>query len=166
MGDDMGGFRHGGPLMGYQDGGNLIAKIGQYMGMKDTGVDVDDILWQIQQEISKKGGVNQIRHSDQALYNQIRKSGIDVSDLFRAKSIPTQRSLFGKALGGHGLGALLAFALMPDKLGAGQDEKLKQMRAQAAYQKMMDKQHGQGWSYDPVESPRINPPVDPSRFIG
>ena len=163
MGDDMGGFKYGGPLMGYQDGGNLIAKIGQYMGMKDTGVDVDDILWQIQQEISKKGGVNQIRHSDQALYNQIRKSGIDVSDLFRAKSIPTQRSLFGKALGGHGLGALLAFALMPDKLGAGQDEKLKQMRAQAAYQNMMDEQHGEGWSFGPVPTVTSGLGIDPSQ---
>tara|TARA_R110002020_G_scaffold92182_2_gene223391 strand:- start:1022 stop:1225 length:204 start_codon:yes stop_codon:yes gene_type:complete len=51
----------------------------------------------------------------------------------------------------------------PEKLGS--DEKLKQQHRWTAYQKMMDKQHGEGWSYDPVESPRINPPVDPSRVI-
>ena len=86
-----------------------------------------------------------------------------MSDLFRAKSIPTQRSLFGKALGGHGLGALLAFALMPDKLGAGQDEKLKQMRAQAAYQNMMDEQHGEGWSFGPVPTVTSGLGIDPSQ---
>jgi len=166
MDDDMGGFKYGGPLMGYQDGGNLIAKIGQYMGMKDTGVDVDDILWQIQQEISKKGGVNQIRHSDQALYNQIRKSGIDVSDLFRAKSIPTQRSLFSKALGGHGLGALLAFALVPEKLDGSGDDVLKEMR-ERVWRDNMDERYGIGWSPDPVETPRINPGrrIDLSRVM-
>jgi hypothetical protein len=95
----MGGFRHGGPLMGYQDGGNLIAKIGQYIGK------------------------------------------------IANTKVPAP-------LGGHGLGALLAFALMPDKLGAGQDEKLRQMRAQTAYQNMMDEQHGEGWSFGPV--PTVN----------
>ena len=61
---------------------------------------------------------------------------------------------------------LIAMELMfPKKAGAGEDDKLERMRAQAAYQNMMDKQHGEGWSYDPVESPRINPPVDPSRVI-
>ena len=175
-------FRHGGPLVGYDNGGDLMARINKYMDLKNAighlggrdvtlpkgGQALDDALWQIHQEINKKGGVNQIRSSSPQLYEQIRKSGMDVSDL-KAKSIPAQRGLFGKilskGLGGHGLGALLAFALMPDRAGAGQDEKLERMRADAAYQKMMDKQHGEGWSSDPVETPRINLPVDPSRFI-
>ena len=116
MGDDMGGFKYGGPLMGYRDGG-----------------------WP-----------------------------------------PAQGSLLGKAGRGMaaGLPGLIAMLLMqattgsdpisevfwPEKLGS--DEKLKQQHRWTAYQKMMDKQHGEGWSFDPVESLRINPPVDPSRFIG
>jgi len=156
----------------YVDLKNAIGHLGgRDVTLPKGGQALDDALWQIQQEINKKGGVNQIRSSSPQLYEQIRKSGMDVSDLFKAKSIPAQRGLFGKilgkGLGGHGLGALLAFALMPDRAGAGQDEKLRQMRADAAYQKMMDEQHGEGWSFGPV--PTVNRGtsglrIDPSRI--
>ena len=63
---------------------------------------------------------------------------------------------------------LIALELMfPEKAGAGEDEKLERMRAQAAYQNRMDEQHGEGWSFGPV--PTVNRGtsglrIDPSRI--
>jgi hypothetical protein len=118
-------FRHGGPLVGYDNGG--------WPPWKKPVLPYQDLPYE----------------------------GIGSS----ASKVSRPPSLWKHAKRG-GLPMLIAMELMfPKKAGAGEDDKLERMRAQAAYQKMMDKQHGEGWSSDPVESPRINPPVDPSRVI-
>ena len=117
MGDDMGGLKHGGPLMGYRDGG--------WPPWKKSVLPYPDLPYE----------------------------GIGSS----APRVSRPSSLWKHAKRG-GLPILLAMELMfPEK--AGSDEELKQMRKDAAYQKMMrkyaayqkmmDERHGEGWSYGP-----------------
>tara|TARA_R110002051_G_scaffold154027_1_gene226319 strand:+ start:4333 stop:4785 length:453 start_codon:yes stop_codon:yes gene_type:complete len=146
MGDDMGGFRHGGPLMGYRDGG--------WPPWKKSILPYQDLPYE---------GIGLSKPAQGSL---LGRAGRGIAGGLPA-ILAMMLSQYLTSEGGKRHGSdPLSEIFWPEKLGGSGDDVLKEMR-ERVWRDKMDERHGLGWSPDPVQTPRINPGrrIDLSRVM-